>query len=279
MGVFGWILYVISGIAFYFIIESMVKKFNIGKIDKIVFSNILVILLSGLCFRYSLRYTENIFLIFVFMMITDIIYNTYIIDRDFFDKGNDNIRYYISLIISGFIINQEFINNVNSIFLTGKEFRIIIWMLIIIYLYSFGKNRDFFKVKNVKSSKFMSVNNVLNSYSRFKYYYYDECDYDNKEISNILYAIMIYEDSKRNKVLRYYDNLKYKINGKKNKFGIMQVESKKMISDGESIELVYKKIIKIYDGMKKKDINKLFDKYYGYDNESVKYIFEIIKKF
>ena len=125
----------------------------------------------------------------------------------------------------------------------------------------------------------MSVNNVLNSYSRFKYYYYDECDYDNKEISNILYAIMIYEDSKRNKVLRYYDNLKYKINGKKNKFGIMQVESKKMISDGESIELVYKKIIKIYDGMKKKDINKLFDKYYGYDNESVKYIFEIIKKF
>ena len=125
----------------------------------------------------------------------------------------------------------------------------------------------------------MSTNSILNNYAKFKYAYYDECDNENKDISNILYAIMIYEDNKRNKFLRRIDNFKYKINGKKSKLGIMQVESKKFISDSESIELVSKKIIKIYNSIKKKNINSVFDKYYGYNNEDVKYIFEIIKKF
>lgn len=80
--------------------------------------------------------------------------------------------------------------------------------------------------------------------------------------------------------MRNFDCLLFKLNGKKNKFGIMQIESKKFISDSESIDLAYKKILRIYNSIKtkNKDYNKVFDKYYGYDNSDVKYIFEIIKK-
>lgn len=279
MGLFGWIFYIVMGIILYFVMDFLSNKFNISKIDKIVLSNIYIVVLSGILFKYSIRYTDNIFLIFVFMLITDIIYNTYIIDRDFFDKESNNIKFYIGLIISGFIINQEFINNVRSVFLTGNEFRVVLWLLVIIYIYKFCSDKKIFEKKNKVDKKVMSVNNVLNNYAKFKYAYYDDCDRDNKDISNILYAIMIFEDNRRNRVLRNYDNFKYKINGKKNKFGIMQVESKKFISDSESIELAYKKIIKIYNSSKKKDIDNIFDKYYGYDNKDVKYIFEIIKKF
>lgn len=259
--------------------DCLDNKLNLSKIDKIVLSNVFIVIISGLLFKYSIRYTDNIFLIFVFMLITDLIFNTYVIDRDFFDKDSNNIKYYIGLIILGFIVNQEFINNVRSVFLTGNEFRVVLWLLVIIYVYNFCKDKKLFEKHNKNEKKIMSINNVLNNYSKFKYAYYEDCDRDNKEVSNILYAIMIYEDHKRNKVLRNFDNFMYKINGKKNKFGIMQIESKKFINDSESIELAYKKVIKMYKTSKKKDINSLFDKYYGYDNEDVKYIFEIIKKF
>lgn len=279
MGLFGWIFYIIMGIVIFFLMNYLDNRFSISKIDKIVLANIVVIIISEFLFKYSIRYTENIFLIFVFMLIFDIIYSTYVIDHDFFDKDNNNILFYVGLIISGFIINQEFINRVSSIFLTGEELRVVLWLLIIVYIYNFCNSKKLFEIKDKKDKKIMSTNSILNNYAKFKYAYYDECDNDNKDISNILYAIMIYEDNKRNKFLRRIDNFKYKINGKKSKLGIMQVESKKFISDSESIELVSKKIVKIYNSSKKKDINSVFDKYYGHNNEDVKYIFEIIKKF
>ena len=278
MGFFGWILYIFCGVLFYFAIEFIGNKITLGKVDKVIFLNVFNIIVSGLLFRYSIRYTDNIFLVFVFVMLTDIIYNTYIVDRDFFDNDSGGIYYYIGLVITGFIINQEFINKVNNVFLSGNEFRLVLWLLIIIYFYNLFKNEKILQRKDSKEKKVMSVNNILNNYAKFKYTYYDDCDHDNKVISNILYAIMIYEDNNKNKVRRNIDNYMFKINGKKNKLGIMQVESKKFISDSESIDIAYKKVLKIYNSTKTKDINKLFDKYYGYNNEDVKYIYEIIKK-
>ena len=266
MGFFGWILYIFCGVLFYFAIEFINNKITLGKVDKIVFLNVFNIIVSGLLFRYSIRYTDNIFLVFVFVMLTDIIYNTYIVDRDFFYNDSGGIYYYIGLVITGFIINQEFINKVNNVFLSGNEFRLVLWLLIIIYFYNLFKNEKILQRKDSKEKKVMSVNNILNNYAKFKYTYYDDCDHDNKVISNILYAIMIYEDNNKNKVRRNIDNFMFKINGKKNKLGIMQVESKKFISDSESIDIAYKKVLKIYNSTKTKDINKLFDKYYGYNS-------------
>ena len=77
------------------------NRFSITKIDKIVLTNIIVIIISEFLFKYSIKYTENIFLIFVFILIVDIIYSTYVIDHDFFDKDNNNILFYVGLIISG----------------------------------------------------------------------------------------------------------------------------------------------------------------------------------
>lgn len=279
MGLDGWIIYVILGIIGYFGLGYIDKKFEINKIDKIVFSIIYMILVSGFCFKYSLRYTDNIFLIFVFMMIVDVIYNTYVIDGDFFDKNEKNISYYITLIIVSFIVNQFFINEVSEIFLTGSELRVVLWLLIIIFIYSFSKDKGITMNVHTEKMKYMSTNSVLTHYAKFKYLYYDDCDCENRDISNVLYAIMIYENHNRSKILRNYDNFMYKINGKNSKLGIMQVDTRKYISDSESIKIVYDKLSKLYNKKKNKDINNLIDDYYGFDNQYVKYIFDIIRKF
>ena len=279
MSLFGWIFYVVLGIIIYFGVELINKKYSISKFDKIIFSIIFMMLVSGLCFKYAIRYTDNIFLIFVFMMVTDIIYNTYVVDRDFFDKNENNLLYYIVLVVVGFFVNQEFINDVDTVFLTGSDLRIILWLLVIVFIYNFSKSKNIFSNESEVKQKYMSVNSVLSSYAKLKYLYFDDCNKDNKDISNILYAIMIYENHKRSKLLRSYDNLLFKINGGRAKLGIMQVDTKKFISDSESIDIAYKKVFKIYNKRKTKDITKIINDYYGYDNLHVKYIFDIIKKF
>lgn len=282
MGLIGWIIYIVLGIILFIIIKHIENKYKINRREWLIFSIIIMLLFAGILVRLGINYTSDIFLIFVFMMLTDIFYNSYILEQDFFSKEDKNIYYYILLIIIGFIINQEFINRVEEVFLTGEDLRLIIWFLAIIYLYKFSISKNILS-NNKETTKFISKDSILISYVKLKEKYYDECNYDNKDISNIIYSIMIYENKKRSKLLRKIDNFNYKINGGIKKLGIMQVESKKFITDSESINITYKKITKLYDRYnKKKDKNvsiKVLDDYLKEESNNVKYIYEVIKKF
>ena len=242
-----------------------------------------MIIIAGVLCEFGGYYTDNIFLLFVFMMITDVFYSNYFAGRDFFDREEKKIYYYILLVISGFIINQEFINRVNQVFMTGEDLRLILWFLIIIFLYKFMVNNNILGESLKNNNKKMSVDSVLVSFAKLKHKFYDECLYDNKDISNMVYTIMIYENNRRSKLVRNIDNFKFKINGEKRRLGIMQVESKKFITDSESIEIVHKKINKLYDkakSSKNKDISSfVFDSYSKNDSENLKYIYDIICKF
>ena len=282
MGLIGWIIYIVLGIILFIIINYIDIKYKINRREWLILSIIFMLVFAGILVRLGINYTSDIFLVFVFMMLADIFYNSYILEQDFFSKEDKNIYYYILLIIIGFIINQEFINKVEEVFLTGEDLRLIIWFLVIIYLYKFSISKNIFS-NNKETTKFISKDSILISYVKLKEKYYDECNYDNKDISNIIYSIMIYENKKRSKLLRRIDNFNYKINGGIKKLGIMQVESKKFITDSESINITYKKITKLYDKYnKKKDKNisfKVLDDYLKEESNNVKYIYEVIKKF
>ena len=283
MGLFGWILYIVFGIITFFIISFIENKYSLTKLHKLIFSNICMIIIAGVLCEFGGHYTDNIFLLFVFMMITDVFYSNYFAGRDFFDREEKKIYYYILLVISGFIINQEFINRVNQVFMTGEDLRLILWFLIIIFLYKFMVNNNILGESLKNNNKKMSVDSVLVSFAKLKHKFYDECLYDNKDISNMVYTIMIYENNRRSKLVRNIDNFKFKINGEKRRLGIMQVESKKFITDSESIEIVHKKINKLYDKAKSSKNNDIssfvFDSYSKNDSESLKYIYDIICKF
>ena len=283
MGLIGWLIYIVLGIILFIIIDYIDIKYKINRREWLILSIIFMLVFAGILVRLGINYTSDIFLVFVFMMLADIFYNSYILEQDFFSKEDKNIYYYILLIIIGFIINQEFINRVEEVFLTGEDLRLIIWLLVIIYLYKFSISKNILSTNIKESTKFISKDSILISYVKLKEKYYEECNYDNKDISNIIYSIMIYENKKRSKLLRKIDNFNYKINGGIKKLGIMQVESKKFITDSESINITYKKITKLYDKYnKKKDKNisfKVLDDYLKEESNNVKYIYEVIKKF
>ena len=281
MGIFGWIFYIVLGIIYFFILSFVSNKYSITKLEKLVFSIILLMITSGICFRIAIPYTNDIFLVFVFLLVIDIIYHSYYLEKDFFDKNEGNVKYYLVLIFLGLIINYEFINEVSSVFLTGEDLRIVLWFLVFIFLYKFFQNNNIFVNKDVNNKR-MSSENVLVNYAKLKYLYHEDCNYDNKELVNLLYSIMIFNNSKRSKLLRKYDYFMFRLNGNSRPLGIMQVESKKFITDSESIDIVYKKLVKLSEKKNSKskvNINDIINAYCKNNADDILYIFDIVNKF
>lgn len=286
MGLMGWIFYLFLGFVFFLIITFIDSKYKLTKIQKIIFSIILLMISAGICFNYAIKYVDNIFLSYVFLMIFDIIYVSYFLEKDFFDKEDSNINYYLILVICGFFINQEFFNDVTSVFLTGSDLRLILWSFVIIFIYNFSKEKEIINIKNSDKEKNMSIDAVLTNYAKLKYKYFDYCDLDDKTLSNVLYAIMIYRNSKRSKILRNYDYFMFRLNGKSSKLSIMQVNTNKYITDIDGINIVKEDLLEfitvenVSKGKKKKEIDYLsiIDSYCEEDALYVKNIFEIIKK-
>ena len=78
-------IYIVLGLILLIINTFLIKKYDITKIKSILVSLFYIVILSGIFSKY-LTFTNNIFLIYVFTFIFDIIYVTYIINDDFFSK-------------------------------------------------------------------------------------------------------------------------------------------------------------------------------------------------
>ena len=178
---------------------------------------------------------------------------------------------------------MNFINKVSYVFLSSEDLRIITWFVMFIFIYQFLKDNEMFKKVEVKDErKPLSDQGIFVSYARLKSKYNKDINYENKDICNIMYAIMIYENYKRPKFYRNIDNFRFRFDGGAKKLGIMQVETKRFISDDESIELVYKKISKLcdkYTVKKKIDVNKVITSYDKEDADKIINIYEKISEF
>ncbi len=280
MGLFGWILTIIFGVIFFLVIHFLEVKFTLTKLEKFVFSILCWMVLAGFFSLWG-KNTENIFLVFVFQMIADVVYSSYFIERDFFDREEGNLLYYVGLILVGFFFNQVLINQVERVFLTGEDYRLLLWGFLILFIYYFFKNHSILAKNFKKDHTFMSRDMILTSYAKLKDQYFEDCDFKDSTFSNLVYAFMIYENHKRSKVLRDLDYFLFRLKGDKRKLGIMQVETSKYISDSESIELFSNELKKFYiKGKGKKSTpEEVISKYALEDASKVQSIFDIIRKF
>ena len=72
------------------------------------------------------------------------------------------------------------------------------------------------------------------------------------DVRILLYALMIYENYKKPAIFRQFEYFKYQFDHIPKRQGIMQINSKKIMSDIESIEYVEKKMEKYQDNKKVK---------------------------
>ena len=272
--------YLIFGLILFFIINYIkMKDKSIKNFLPIIL--IYIIIISGIIANKDIN--TNIFLVVVVEFFIRLISNLLSNDND------DNLRFiyeYVLYIVMSLIINNVFINKVDNIFLGGESLKIVVWILIILYLYQNIKiidNPVIIEEKPIDNSKYREY--IVTNYAKFKNLYNNEIDTDNSLLKNLLYAIMIYEDKKRNKYLRAIDNLFIGKINKLYKVGIMQVPSKIYLTDVESIKIVENKLIKIYNKYLIADeltmVNKILKDYYKDDLivNNITYIYNVINNF
>lgn len=273
-----WIGYAILGIVLFIFLTYGERKYQFGKRENFVFSIIYLLVVAGIFSRFGVySFNDNIFMIFISELFCQLIYISYFLEKDFFNKEDRYLIFYIGKIVVAFLINQELVNKVSDVFLSGEELKIIIWLVIIVYLYQLFKVRDNINSTSVKKDISISKENVVMSFAKLKLIYGEDISISDEDRKLVIYAIMIFNNYKRPKIFRKLDNILFKIDNKPRKLGIMQIMSKKYLNDYDSISSACKKVEKLYSKSNNSlEIINLYDK----DNaKDIVYIYEELKKF
>ncbi len=135
----------------------------------------------------------------------------------------------------------KLIDKVDKILPDPESLRDEMWILIILFLYSTFNKMTFGRAGTIKrKEKYLNK-----TYSQLKSKYdkiiSKECK--NYFFIQVVYAIMIYENFNRPKIVRWIENIHFWITKKPHTLGIMQVMTSEMIDDEQSISLAINKII------------------------------------
>lgn len=117
-----------------------------------------------------------------------------------------------------------------------------LWLLIILFIYSVLNKLEISRASTEQRKK----NYVIRKYQQFHEKFGEQVDgYMNIDFLRALtFAIMIYEDFNRSKLIRFLERLLFKYSDKKHTYGIMQVKSDHVLSDAESLNLGMEKIVR-----------------------------------
>lgn len=267
--------YIIFGVILFILDLFLSSKYKFNRREKVIFTILYILVISGVFSRMGLiNFNKDIFLIVVVELFCQLFYSNYILEKDVFNKNDNFFSFYFIKIILVFFINRELINKVKDVFLSGDDLKTIIWLLVIVYIYQFFKDRD---VTLKSDEKNISKESIVLSFARLKLKYEDDISLNDDNQKLVVYSIMIFNNYMRSRLFRKLDSIIFRINNKPRKLGIMQIMTKKYINDYESIVMACKKIDKLYVKNKNDlEVIALYDKDHS---KEIGLIYNELKKF
>ena len=267
--------YIIFGVILFILDLFLSSKYKFNRREKVIFTILYILVISGVFSRMGLiNFNKDIFLIVVVELFCQLFYSNYILEKDVFNKNDNFFSFYFIKIILVFFINRELINKVKDVFLSGDDLKTIIWLLVIVYIYQFFKDRD---VTLKSDEKNISKESIVLSFARLKLKYEDDISLNDDNQKLVVYSIMIFNNYMRTRLFRKLDSIIFRINNKPRKLGIMQIMTKKYINDYESIVMACKKIDKLYVKNKNDlEVIALYDKDHS---KEIGLIYNELKKF
>ena len=258
-----FISYIFFAFLLFLFLNFMVEEFSLTKIQYVLFTNIFLVFLASFASYFHLNvFCDNIFIIVVFEFLIRMIYTTYLLEKDFFSKEEGNLVLYLSNLIVAYLLNQFIIRQVDMVFLNPEQLKFLLWVFIILFIYQFFYKKDAPTFRE-KSSKKISIADrgqyIVLQYAKMKQKFGKEIRVQG-DIRLLVYAIMIFENYRRPSFFRQLDYFRYQFDHVPRKQGIMQIDSKKIINDLESIEIIEKKFEKLQEKKKtkKNDIDVSF---------------------
>ena len=190
-----------------FLLMNYLTEKKINKIDTILIPNISMIILASIFTKL-----KNYMILYIILYLTiDFIYTFMISKKNMLiNKKNYYINSILTLVIA-IIIYQFFLLKVKYTYVDMEVFKNFIWILIIIYLY------NKLNIKTLNLDKY-EKDNYIDNYKDFVIINYvklkNKYNYliKNKDIEDIIYSFIIYEDYNNNKNI--INLIKDKINNK-----------------------------------------------------------------
>lgn len=251
-----FISYIFFSFLLFLFLNFFNKKFNLTRIEYVLFTNVFLVFLAGVAsyFRFNI-FCDDLFIIVVFEFLIRMIYTTYLLEKDFFSKEEGVLQLYLGNVVAAYLLNQVIIKQVNMVFLDAEQLKFLLWVFIILFFYNFFyKKKEMSFTKEVISKKIELGNKkqyIISQYAKMKQKYGKNIHVMD-DMRLLIYSLMIYENYKRPSIFRQLDYFRYQFDHIPKKQGIMQVDSKKMLNDVESIEFIEKKFEKIQQRKKTK---------------------------
>lgn len=268
-----------------FLILNYFKKFEEKTPSVMIFIPVIYILVASNLPGIS---REFVYFIILLEMLFRIYYAKIILNQDELMNTNYYIQNYGIAFILSYLLTEYYIMKVDTVFLTLEEVKITLWFFIILFLYKvFNGNLKIKLEKQESVNMNLKEEAIIVRYARFKNQYSYLVKGKDKDLSILLYAMMVYENYHRSKFLRDIDKVHYRLTGKNIKMGIMQVEANRILTDEESIQMVLKEFRKIEKQItettkKKKNMDLEILKEYTKNSEKehdILAIYEVIKNF
>ncbi len=265
-----------------FFLMNYLKRKNLSLNDSIIIPNIYMIIIAS--FNNLKDYA---LLILISYFILDIL-NMVLVDKK--DLLINDKSYYKSVIITliiGHLIYYLFLVKVENVFLDMEVFKNFIWLLIILYFIK-KLNITSIKLKTEEKENFTNryQEYVIVNYAKFKNKYGYLIKSNDKDIENIIYSFLIYENYLHGYLYNYFKDIKNKIIKSESKYGILNIESDHFISNEEGIvilkerlEIKSRRIKKSKD--KEENLKKLINEKYkeSHDYKEIMKIYNIIEEF
>ena len=249
-----FISYVFFAFLLFMFLNFIVKRFSLTRIQYVLFTNIFLVFLASVASYFHLNaFCDDIFIIVIFEFLIRMLYTTYLLEKDFFSKEEGILPLYLGNVVVAYLLNQFIIRQVDMVFLNPEQLKFLLWVFIILFIYHFFHRPDMISIQN--STKKFSIAErgqyIILQYAKMKQKYGKDISVQG-DMRFLIYAIMIFENYKRPSFFRQLDYFRYQFDHVPKKQGIMQVDSKKILSDIESIEFVEKKLEKLQERKKTK---------------------------
>jgi len=220
--------------------EAPALNFLIRVLTPIVY---IIIISTGLYYFGLDKFVWNIYLVNIYYILFRLIFNL-ATNRGLLLNWYRQFLYWTAIVVISYFTYEKLIKVKANILPDFTTVANELWIIILIFI--------FFLVNNLRFSQ-EPTQKRKDNYLKSRYHYFKRFygqlikDLTNNEIlESIVYAIIIYEDFNRPKIVRQIENLKFKLTKKPHTLGVMQVRSDKLISDLESVKLGTEKIVNAY---------------------------------
>lgn len=267
------ILHFILGITLFFLMNWVGKhSYSVGYLEismflkveeapafnflfRIISPIVFLFITSAILYKIGLdRFVNNIYFISIYYIIFRLGFNL-ITNRGLLMNWYRQGLYWISISIVSYFSYTEIIYKKENILPDFESFSNELWIIILVFLF-----HTFNQIRLSSDKTIQRKDNYLNkrlSYFESRYSNQVLDKLSNDKLRSIAYAIMIYEDFNRPRIIRIIENFNFLITKKPHSLGLMQVKTNDLIDDDESVKLGLEKLnISYSKALKERGLDK-----------------------